>query len=101
MPSDLRGYLYVVFLHALRDVESDISNWRRSPLRKLLEAAAAAVPDEELSGVRQAMKDANTQLNDLEVIQRLGGNISTRILKRQATHLCRWAELPYRQSRRG
>ena len=71
IPNDLRGYLYVVFLHALRDVESDISNWRRSPLRRLLEAAAGAVPEEELSGVRQAMKDANVQLNDLEVIQQL------------------------------
>ena len=80
MPSDLRGYLYVVFLHALRDVEQDISNWRRSPLRRLLEAAAAAVPGEELAGVRQAMQDANTKLNDLEVIQELGGNISTRLL---------------------
>lgn len=80
VPNDLRGYLYVVFLHALRDVESDISNWRRSPLRKLLEAAAAAVPDEELSNVRQAMKDANAQLNDLEVIQQLGGDIGTRLL---------------------
>jgi putative ATP-dependent endonuclease of the OLD family len=80
IPGDLRGYLYVVFLHALRDVEQDISNWRRSPLRRLLEAAAAAVPDEELSGVRQAMKDANAQLNDLKVIQELGGSISTRLL---------------------
>lgn len=80
IPSDLRGYLYVVFLHALRDVESDISNWRRSPLRRLLEAAAAAVPDEELSGVREAMKNANTRLNSLDVIQDLGSNISTRLL---------------------
>lgn len=80
IPSDLRGYLYVAFLPALRDVESDISNWRRSPLRRLLEAAAAAVPDDELSGVRQAMKAANAQLNDLAVIQQLGGDISTRIL---------------------
>jgi putative ATP-dependent endonuclease of OLD family len=81
IPNDVRGYLYVVFLHALRDVESDIGNWRRSPLRRLLEAAAAAVPDEELSGVRQAMKDANTKVNDLEVVHELGGNISTRLLE--------------------
>jgi putative ATP-dependent endonuclease of OLD family len=80
IPNDLRGYLYVVFLHALRDVESDLSNWRRSPLRRLLEAAAGAVREEELSGVRQAMKDANVKLNDLEVIHQLGGSISTRIL---------------------
>ena len=80
IPSDLRGYLHVVFLHALRDVESDIGNWRRSPLRRLLEAAAAAVPEEELTKVREAMKGANTQLNALAVIQELGGKISNRLL---------------------
>jgi len=32
----------LTFLHALRDVESDIRSWCRSPLRTLLEAAAAA-----------------------------------------------------------
>jgi putative ATP-dependent endonuclease of OLD family len=80
IPSDLRGYLYVVFLHALRDVESDIGNWPRSPLRRLLEAAAAAIPEEELTKVREAMKGANTQLNALVVIQELGGKISTRLL---------------------
>jgi hypothetical protein len=31
----------LTFLHALRDVESDIRGWCRSPLRMLLEAAAA------------------------------------------------------------
>jgi putative ATP-dependent endonuclease of OLD family len=80
IPVDLRGYLYVVFLHALRDVESDISNWRRSPLRRLLEAAAAAVSDEELGDVRQAMHEANAKLNDLAVIHELGDNISARLL---------------------
>jgi putative ATP-dependent endonuclease of the OLD family len=80
IPSDLRGYLYVVFLHALRDVESDIGNWRRSPLRRLLEAAATAVPEEELTKVREVMKGANTQLNALAVIQELGGKISSRLL---------------------
>src|SRR5208337_339902 len=39
--AELRDYLYVAFLHALRDVESDLRAWRRSPLRRLLEAAAA------------------------------------------------------------
>jgi putative ATP-dependent endonuclease of OLD family len=38
------------------------------------------VPDEDLSNVRQAMKNANAQLNELEIIQQLGDNISTRLL---------------------
>lgn len=80
IPSDLRGYLYMVFLHALRNVESDIGSWRRSPLRSLLEAAAAAAPEGELGEVKEAMKGANAQLNGLEVIRELGGSISARLL---------------------
>ncbi|MBZ6093138.1 ATP-binding protein [Streptomyces olivaceus] len=36
MPAELRGFLHLAFLHALRDVESDVAGWRRSPLRQLL-----------------------------------------------------------------
>jgi len=36
LAAELRGYVHLLFLHALRDVESDIRNWRRSPLRALL-----------------------------------------------------------------
>ena len=34
-----RSYIHLHTLGALRDVENDIRNWRRSPLRSLLEAA--------------------------------------------------------------
>jgi putative ATP-dependent endonuclease of OLD family len=78
--NDLRGYLFLAFLPALRDVETDIRNWRKSPLRTLLEAAAAAVSEADLGGVRQAMRDANDEINGLEVIRDLGDNISSRIL---------------------
>jgi putative ATP-dependent endonuclease of the OLD family len=78
--SDLRAYLFLAFLPALRDVDADIRNWRRSPLRGLLEAAATAVSDTDLSSVRQAMKEANDEINGLEVIRDLGNNISDRIL---------------------
>jgi len=39
--TDAVGQELLAFLHALRDVESDIRSWCRSPLRTLLEAAAA------------------------------------------------------------
>ncbi|MCP3800716.1 AAA family ATPase [Allokutzneria sp. A3M-2-11 16] len=76
---DLRGYLCLVFLPALRDVETDLNNYRRSPLRTLLEAAASAVPTSELDAVRQAMKDANEKVNDLGEIKQVAVNISKRI----------------------
>lgn len=77
--SELRSYLHLVFLHALRNVEADIRNWRHSPLRELLQAAASAVAEEDLSAVREAMKEANEELNGLEVIRDLGTNIARRL----------------------
>lgn len=79
IPADWREYLHSVFLHALRDVESDIRAWRRSPLRSLLLAASAALAEQDLSNVKEAMKAANDQLNDLGVIQQLSGSINTRL----------------------
>lgn len=78
--ADLRGYLHVAFLHALRDVEADLNNRRRSPLRTLLDGAAKAIGEEDLSTVRTAMKDANDQINDLAEIRELSKHISDRVL---------------------
>ena len=78
--TEFRSYLHVLFMHALRDVESDIRNWRRSPLRSLLLAAAASASEAELSEVREAMKAANDSLNELEVVKDLGESISARLL---------------------
>lgn len=78
---ELRNYLHLVFLHALRDVEADIRNWRRSPLRKLLIAAASSVPDDELEAVQSAMQGANDSLNNLGVIRDLGTNIEQRLVE--------------------
>lgn len=77
----LRRYLHLQFLPALRDVESDIRSWRNSPLRDLLEAAARAVSEGDLTTVRQAMNDANDELNSLKEIKDLGDSISGRLLE--------------------
>lgn len=79
IPTDLRSYLYLLFLHALRDVESDIRNWRKSPLRPLLSNASSAA-SENLGEVRLAMHEANAKLNELDVIKELGGSISRRVV---------------------
>ncbi|XVS66006.1 ATP-dependent nuclease [Actinosynnema sp. CA-299493] len=78
--TELRGYLYLHFLHALRDVESDIRNWRRSPLRSLLLGVAAAASDEDLSEVQDAMRQANAQLNGLDVVKELSESIGARLV---------------------
>jgi putative ATP-dependent endonuclease of OLD family len=70
----------MLFTHALLDVDSDIRNWRRSPLRKLLLAASAAIPSEKLAEVRKAMHSANVSLNSLTEVKSLGGSIGSRLV---------------------
>ncbi|SDH59608.1 putative ATP-dependent endonuclease of the OLD family [Lentzea fradiae] len=79
--SEKLASLHLVFLHALRDVEADIRNWRRSPLRNLLVTAAAAAGESDgLDDVKAAMKEANDKLNGLAVIKELGENIGGRLV---------------------
>lgn len=73
---DVRDRLITVFMHALRDVESDVGNWRRSPLRALLERASRAAAPVDLQGVREAMEAANDSLNRLPSLVALSKDIS-------------------------
>jgi|SRR5579859_7953468 len=49
VPTDLRRYIWVAYLQALRDAQGDLASWNRSPLRALLQAAAEAASEEELA----------------------------------------------------
>lgn len=73
---DVRDRLITVFMHALRDVESDVRSWRRSPLRALLEAASQNADPADLKKVHQAMKAANDALNGLGPLVTLSKSIS-------------------------
>jgi len=55
----LQSYL-VVFLPALRDVESDLNQARRSPLLRLIEASN--VPSAEQQEIVEAVKEANAKI---------------------------------------
>ncbi|MET4610619.1 putative ATP-dependent endonuclease of OLD family [Rhodococcus sp. PvR044] len=73
---DVRDRLITVFMHALRDVESDVKSWRRSPLRALLEGASQNAAPADLDKVRAAMKAANDAVNNLGPLVTLSENIS-------------------------
>ncbi|MFF0831601.1 ATP-dependent endonuclease [Streptomyces sp. NPDC003344] len=76
MPAELRGYLHLSFLHALRDVESDVANWRRSPLRQLLESAAEAATPEQLAEIAESVEEANGRVGKLPSVKALGDDIT-------------------------
>ena len=74
-----RSYIHLHTLGALRDVENDIRNWRRSPLRSLLEAASKAMDQTSLAKVRAALEAANNGVNTLPQITDLSQAITDRL----------------------
>jgi len=67
--SDLADYL-VVFLHALRDVATDLKTSRNSPLRRLLRSLD--LPDAEQSRLVEVLKQANEAIADTDTIKQIG-----------------------------
>jgi putative ATP-dependent endonuclease of OLD family len=68
---DLRRRIAMDLLPALRDAESDLATWRRSPLRPLLERAFASVASQDLAEVRDAVHAATGQLAAFPSVQSL------------------------------
>lgn len=78
VPNDLRRYMWVAYLQALRDVQGDLAAWNRSPLRSLLQAAADAASDSDLEAAAQAIADAQGKIADLEPVKELAASITER-----------------------
>lgn len=75
----LLSYLDLLHLPALRDVEAAIKNWRRSPLRSLLEAAIEQIEDDQLDAVADTAKASNEAINGLSPVKKLGAEISAKL----------------------
>ncbi len=77
--SDLRQRIRVEVLEALRDAEGDLGNWRRSPLRPLLEDAISGVPRPDLDAVANDVGLATERLCALPPIRALEDSIRDRV----------------------
>ncbi|MCY4372309.1 MAG: AAA family ATPase [Spirochaetaceae bacterium] len=76
---DIRRRLPLDLLPALRDAEGDIGNWRRSPLRPLLDAVGGRINRDELIALAASINAATDAAAKNEEIQRLVGAINTRV----------------------
>jgi putative ATP-dependent endonuclease of OLD family len=93
VPTDLRRYIWVAYLQALRDAEGDLASWNRSPLRSLLQAAAEAASEEELAEAAQAIGEAQAKITDLEPVKELADAITERTTLMVGVHHALEAEL--------
>ena len=74
-----RRWLALEVLPALRDAEGDLSSWRRSPLRPLVDRLVVA--DDTLQAVAAALDSATGQLLSEQVVQALETGIQQRLKK--------------------
>lgn len=71
----LRQRLSMDLLPALRDAEGDLSTWRRSPLRPLIEDAFTEINHEELEDIGEAIKEATDRITQFDEVEELEENI--------------------------
>ena len=73
---DLRRRITLDLLPALRDAEGDLRNWRRSPLRPLIETAVSGIDVHELNRISEAIEAATDNLTAFADVRDLQGRIS-------------------------
>lgn len=79
---EIRRRLPIDVFHALRDAEGDMTTWRRSPLRPLLERAWAQVEATEKDKLAKELKSASDLITTTTPLQALSARISEALTKR-------------------
>ena len=80
LPPKLRRRIVLDVMGALRDAESDLSNWRKSPLRPLIEHAFSEESENDLTSVAEAIGKASEQLLALDKISALEASLREKLL---------------------
>ena len=78
--ASLRRMLPLDVQIALRDAEKDLSNWRHSPLRPLIEALATSLDQEAREEIQEQVNAAQTELVAHEEVVATATRISDRLI---------------------
>ncbi len=76
---EVRSRIPLTLLHALRDAENDIANWRRSPLRPLLDRATANIDKKVLEKVAEDVASAGAALSSIPEIEEAAEAVNSRL----------------------
>lgn len=83
---DLRKRLPMDLLPALRDAESDLESWRRSPLRPLLDAVAGKLDQEQLEKLADGVSEATAAIAATDEVSGLATEISDALVQLAGPH---------------
>lgn len=68
-------------LGALRDAEGQLSSWRNSPLRPLLDDAIVSIPDDKINEVAVQAESVTKKLEEFETVVDLEASLRSNILE--------------------
>ena len=77
--SEYRRRLPMDLLPALRDAEGDLANWRRSPLRPLLDEISSRIDHQTLIEIAKGISSATEALTETEEVSDLAEEITERM----------------------
>lgn len=75
-----RRELPMDYLFALRDAEGDLLNWRRSPLRPIIEELTASLDDNTREELQQLVSDAQSTLAQRPEVSAAAGKVYGRLV---------------------
>lgn len=76
-----RRELPMDYLFALRDAESDLLNWRRSPLRPIIEELTASLDEKAREELQQLVSDAQNALAQRPEVSAAAGKVYDQLVK--------------------
>jgi len=80
LPPKFRRRVVLDVMSALRDAESDLGSWRRSPLRPLIDHAFSEIDDAELAKISKAIGKASSELLKVKNISDLEEDLRKKLL---------------------
>jgi putative ATP-dependent endonuclease of OLD family len=78
---DLRRWMPLDLFPALRDTESDLARWSRSPLRPLLDRAAKTIAPAALKDVADEVHETTSKIAALPELKTVVGSVNTQLTK--------------------
>lgn len=79
--ADLRRRMPLDFLPALRDAEGDLSNWKRSPLRPLLDRAASLIDKETLTELAEDITEATAKVANTDSLKDVNDSLRKKLMQ--------------------
>lgn len=76
-----RRELPMDYLFALRDAESDLLNWRRSPLRPIIEELTASLDEQTREELQQLVSNAQSTLAQRPEVSAAAGKVYSRLVE--------------------